>query len=181
MAELVVKKDGSLEAVYEKVVKDGQGVEPITYEGRQIGLMGYASKHDREVQLEMLSNAIESADNIYEAVNTLSKIAQCVENEIVPDETVEVSGVNVTISYKDKKTYLVATNGVETLADLSELNLPSIGKEALKELLVRDTERALLAKREAEEAQRCECCDHDNDYDDYDDDDEPFRGFMISK
>ena len=36
MAELVVKKDGSLEAVYEKIVKDGQGVEHITYNGRQV-------------------------------------------------------------------------------------------------------------------------------------------------
>ena len=186
MAELVVKKDGSLEAVYEKVVKDGQGVEPITYNGRQVGLMGYASKRDREVQLEMLSSAMESASNIHEAVNMLNKIAQCVDKEIVPDETVEVSGVNVTISYKDKKTYLISTSGVETLADLSELNLPSIGKEALKELLVKDTERALLAKKEAEEKERRKCRDYDGDYDDYDDYDDDgdcdgFGGFMIAR
>ena len=165
MAELVVKKDGSLEAVYEKIVKDGQGVEPITYNGQQVGLMGYASKHDREVQLGMLNHAMEAADNIYDAVRILNEVAQCVENEIVPDETVEVSGTKVTISYKDKKTYIVTTSGVETLADLSELNLPSISKEALKELLMRDTERALLAKREAKEAEMCECCDCDYDGD----------------
>ena len=106
----------------------------------------------------------------------LNKIAQCVDKEIVPDETVEVSGVNVTISYKDKKTYLVSTSGVKTLADLSELNLPSIGKEALKELLIKDTERALLAKKEAEEKERRKCrdCDYDGDCD-------GFGGFMIAR
>ena len=158
MAELKVKKDKSLEVIYGEIIKDEQGVEPIEYDGRQVGLMGYASKKDREVQLGMLRKVLEDSDGIMDAMSKLSQIAQCVKAEVVPDETVEVNGVKVVLSYKDKKSYIVGVNGIETISkDLGELNLPTIGKDALKELLIRDTER-VLAQRELEE------CEDDCDY-----------------
>jgi hypothetical protein len=48
--------------------------------------------------------------------------------------------------------------------------------------LIKDTERALLAKKEAEEKERRKCrdCDYD-DYDDYDGDCDDFGGFMIAR
>ena len=95
----------------------------------------------------MLRKVLENSDGIMDAMNKIAKIAQCVKAEVVPDETVEVNGVKVVLSYKDKKSYIVGTNGIETLSkDLGELNLPTISKDTLKELLIRDTERVLAQR-----------------------------------
>lgn len=162
MAEITKTNNGTLDVLYNKVVKDEQGIEPIVYEGKQVGIIGYANLKDRDTQLQMIQDAVETSNGIFEAMKKLSQIAQCVQNDIVPDEEIEVDGVKVVVSYSDKKTYVVTPTSTETLADLSSLNLPTIGKDALKELLTRETSRILSERKLAE----CE-----EGYDDYDDDD----------
>ena len=161
MKEIKRIDNNTLPNFYGKVVVGNQGLEPVMCDGMRM-IVGYSDEEGQKAAYEMLQEAINNSANPNDLRDKLAKVAQCMANEVVPDEEIEVDDIKVVLSYKDKKTYIVTPVAVETVADLSDLNLPAIGKDALKELLTRETSRVLGERKLAEcEEEYSEGCDDD--------------------
>lgn len=99
--------------------------------------IGYASEADKEASLKAVQAAIDNSDSLYEAAQKLTQIAALGHAGIDPDEQVEIETedgevYDLLISYKDRKAYVDTTE----VANLDNLNLPSVGKDVIKTLLI---------------------------------------------
>lgn len=169
MAELVKNQEQKMVVLYNEIIKDGQGVEPIIYEGNQVGIMGYASAADREAQLQMLQSALDQNDgDIMSAVTELSRVAQAVANDVTPSEEIDVTAeagdlvaqAKIVIDYKARKAYKISATETQEVANLDGIDA-KMPNEAIKELLLRDVKSYLI--QEAAEAQADAESDEDED------------------
>lgn len=108
----------------------GVKIEYITINGQRVGILGSVSERDRDAALKALNDAyIASGGDILAMAANLTTIAAIDEKGIVPDEMIEVEGVDVIISYRSAAAY--AVNGKE-LANCADIpNLPNAGVKAL--------------------------------------------------
>ena len=119
--------------------ENGTKVEYIVIDGQKIGIMGSVSEADRAAALKALQAAyVASNGDIMEMMQKLSSIATIEEKAIEPDEVVEVNGVEVMLSYTNRKTYTMDGEELANCDDL--LDMP---KEATKAVLIARTETAL--------------------------------------
>jgi hypothetical protein len=122
-----------------ELLNNGTKVEYIVIDGVKCGVMGSRNEADRAAALDALNKAyVASNGNIFEMMQKLSTIATIEEENIEPDEMVEVNGMEIIMSYSTGKAYNM--DGVE-IANCD--GLPSMPKEATKALLMARIELAL--------------------------------------
>lgn len=137
MAEIKTTKNAV--EIHKELKKDGTTIEYIVIDGMKCGILGSTSEADREAALNALNKAYAASNgNIFEMMAKLSTVATIEEENIEPDEIVEVCGTEVIMSYANGKAYTM--DGVE-IANCD--GLPSMPKEVAKELLMARTEIAL--------------------------------------
>ena len=122
-----------------ELAANGTMIEYIVINGQKVGILGSVSEKDRQKALDAIQTALDASDgNIYEMMQKLSTIAMMQENEIEPNEMIEVCGVEIIISYDAKAAY--TTDG-EEIANCNDL--PKMPYEAVKAVLIARAETAL--------------------------------------
>ena len=135
MASINVNKNAV--EIHSELKANGTKVEYIVVDGQKIGIMGSVSEADRAAALKSLQEAyVASNGNIMEMMQKLSEVATIEENAV--DEVIEVCGVDIMLSYTNRKTY---TMDGEEIANCDDL--PDMPKEATKAVLIARTETAL--------------------------------------
>lgn len=118
---------------------NGTTMEYITINGQKVGILGSTSEKDKQNAIKAIQTALDASDgDIYEMMQKLSTIATIEENNIQPDDMVDVCGVDVIISYAAKTAYTVDGEEIANCADL-----PDMPNEAIKAVLIARTETAL--------------------------------------
>lgn len=135
MADIKVNKN-TVE-IHSELKANGTKIEYIVIDGQKIGIMGSVSDADRAAALKTLQDAyVASNGNIMEMMQKLSEVATIEEKAV--DEVVEVCGVEIMLSYTNRKTYTM--DGIE-LANCDDM--PDMPKEATKAVLIARTETIL--------------------------------------
>lgn len=117
---------------------NGTTIEYIVVDNVKIGILGSTSEKDKQNAIKTIQTALDASDgDVYEMMRKLSMIATMEENEIEPDEMVEICGRDVIISYTSKTAY--TTDG-EEIANCTEL--PDMPNEAIKAVLMARVEAA---------------------------------------
>lgn len=108
-------------------------------------LMGYVTESDREAGLQLLAEALKAtAGDIPKAMMYMYNAARTAALEIKAEDSVEVDGVEIIISYEARKAYLTG----EEIANLDDMAC-ELPREAVKAILVERC-RTALAERIAE-------------------------------
>lgn len=137
MADINVNKNAV--EIRSELKANGTKVEYIVIDGVKCGIMGSVNEADRAAAINTLQAAyIASNGDIMEMMQKLSEVATIEEKAIEPDEVVEIYGVEVMLSYTNRKAYIM--DG-EELANCDDL--PDMPKEATKAVLIARTETAL--------------------------------------
>ena len=119
--------------------KNGTAIEYIIINDQKVGIIGTTSEKDKQNAIKAIQTALDASDgNIYEMMAKLSTIATIEENEIQPDDMVDVCGVDVIISYAAKTAYTIDGEEIVNCTDLSDMP-----NEAIKAVLVARVEAAL--------------------------------------
>lgn len=125
--------------ICKELVANGTTIEYIVINGQKVGILGSVSEKDRQRAIDAIQTALDASDgNIYETMSKLSTIATMQENNIDPDEMVEICGTEIIISYDARAAY--TTDGDE-IANCD--GLPSMPYEAVKAVLIAKAEVAL--------------------------------------
>lgn len=118
---------------------NGTKVEYIVIDGVKCGILGSVNEADRATALKVLQDAyVASNGDIMEMMCNLNTIATIEENGIEPDEIVKICGVDVMLSYSNRKAY---TMDGEEIANCNDII--AMPKEATKALLIARAELAL--------------------------------------
>ena len=119
--------------------KNGTTIEYIVINNQKVGILGTTGDVDKLNAIRAIQTALDASDgNIMEMVQKLVTIATIEENDIQPDEMVEVNDVEVIISYAAKTAYTVDGEEIANCTDL-----PDMPNEAIKAVLIARTENAL--------------------------------------
>lgn len=104
MAKIEKAKKGVVEL---KTELDANGVtmENVYIDGVKAMAIGYSSEKDKQTCLRAIQAAVDSSDNLYEAMAKLATLANLGDNNISPDKEVDLNGRKVYLSYKDKTLY----------------------------------------------------------------------------
>jgi hypothetical protein len=110
----------------------GVKIEYIVINGQKVGILGSVNDRDREAALKTLNDAyIASGGDLIAMAANLNTIAAITENNITPDEMIEINGVDVIISYEAATAY---TLDGEEITDCKDL--PNMPREGIKALLI---------------------------------------------
>lgn len=138
MAEIKTTKNAV--EIRSELKENGTKIEYIVIDGQKCGILGSTSEKDREAALKALNAAyIASNGDVFEMMEKLSTIATIEEKEIMPDEMVEVCGVDIILSYSNAKAYTMDGEEIASCDDL-QVDIPN---EAVKALLVERVKNAL--------------------------------------
>lgn len=119
--------------------KNGTTIEYIVINDQKVGILGSTSEVDKQNAIKAIQTALDASDgNIMEMMQKLSTIATIEENDIQPDDMVEVCGVDVILSYAAKTAYTVDGEEIANCTDL-----PDMPNAAIKAVLIARTETAL--------------------------------------
>lgn len=106
-------------------------------------MFGYVSESDRDGCLKLIKKALRATNgNVMQAMQYMYNAARIAAADIKPDETVEVDGYEMLISYDAKAIYL----GDMEMANIADIQA-ELPNEAVKAMLV---DRARLALDEME-------------------------------
>ena len=137
MAEIKTTKNAV--ELRSELKENGTTIEYIVIDGIKCGVMGSVSEKDRAAAIKALNDAyVASNGNIYEMMCKLATIATIEENNIEPDEVVDVCGVEVMLSYEKAKAYMM--DGTE-IANCD--GFAHHAKEVMKALLIERVTNAL--------------------------------------
>ncbi len=118
--------------IREELKANGTKIEYIVINGQKVGMLGSTGEKDRQNAIAAIQKALDASDgDIYEMMQKLNTIAVIEENDIEPDEMIEVCGEDIIISYAAKTAYTI--DG-EEIADCRDL--PDMPNEAIKAVLV---------------------------------------------
>jgi hypothetical protein len=110
----------------------GVKIEYIVINDQKVGILGSVNDRDREAALKTLNDAyIASGGDLMAMAANLNTIAAITENNITPDEMIEINGVNVIISYEAATAY---TLDGEEIVDCKDI--PNMPREGIKALLI---------------------------------------------
>ena len=118
---------------------NGTTVENIYVDGQKFCCFGYTSERDKKTGLDAIQAAIDGSENLYEAMQKLMTNANLTDNNVEPDEEVEINGITVFISYADKAVYDCTGHEIVNCKEL-ECELPP---EACKTILMQKLELAM--------------------------------------
>ena len=125
--------------IYKELGENGTTIEYIVINGQKVGILGSVNEKDRQKAISALQAALDASDgDIYEMMQKLSTIATIAENDIEPDEMIEVCDTEIIISYDARAAYTVDGEEVANCDDL-----PSMPYEAVKAVLIARAEVAL--------------------------------------
>lgn len=111
---------------------NGTKVEYIVIDGIKCGILGSVNDADRAAALKALQDAyVSSNGDIVEMMQKLLTVATLEEKAIEPDEVIEVCGIEVILSYANRKAY---TMSGEEIANCD--NLPTMPNDAVKAVLM---------------------------------------------
>lgn len=82
-------------------------------------MMGYTSENDKESGMKLLRDAIESINDISEVMPYLFNAMHNVANNIHPDIQINVDGLDVMLSYSQKKAYLLDGTEIVNANDIN--------------------------------------------------------------
>ncbi len=114
-------------------------VENVYVDGKLFTAIGYVSERDKDACLKAIQIAVDSSDNLYEAMQKLMINAKLTDNEIEPDEEIDLPYGKIFISYADKAIYDQNGKEVVNCKEL-ECDLPP---EACKTILMQKLELAM--------------------------------------
>lgn len=130
MANINTKKNAV--EIRSELNTQGVKIEYVVINGQKIGILGTLNERDREAALKALNDAyVASGGDVLAMAANLSTIAAMTENNISPDEMIEVCGVDVIISYEAAAAY--TTDGEEIV---NCKDIPNMPREGIKALLV---------------------------------------------
>lgn len=118
---------------------NGVAIENVYVDGQKFCCLGYTSQRDKEAALKAIQVAVDGSENLYEAMQKLMVNANLTDNEIEPDEEIEVNGTHLFISYTDKAIYDGSGEEVVNCREL-ECELPP---EACRTILMQRLELAM--------------------------------------
>jgi len=137
MADIKVNKNAV--EIRSELNANGTKVEYIVIDGQKIGIMGSVNEADRASAIKALNAAyVASNGNICEMMQKLYTMATIEEKEMVPDEVVEICGVEIIMSYSKAKAYTMDGEEIASCDDL-----PTMPKDAVKAVLMARVETAL--------------------------------------
>jgi hypothetical protein len=110
----------------------GVKIEYVIIDGQKIGMLGTVNERDRDTALKALNDAyIASGGDLMAMAANLNTIAAITENNITPDEMIEINGVNVIISYEAATAYTIDGEEITDCKDV-----PNMPREGIKALLI---------------------------------------------
>ena len=114
-----------------ELAANGTKIEYIVINGQKCGILGSTSEKDKQNAVKAIQTALDSSNgNIYEMMQKLNTIATIEENEITPDEMIEVNGEEIIISYEAKAAYTIDGEEIANCTDL-----PDMPEAAIKAVL----------------------------------------------
>jgi len=112
---------------------NGGCIPVINGKPEELLMFGYVSESDKQGCAEVIRKALLATDgNVYQALRYIRNGVHLAANNIKPDETVDVDGTEMLVSYKDKKIYLSTTE----MANLDDMAETEMSNEVIKALLV---------------------------------------------
>lgn len=118
---------------------NGTTIEYIVINGQKVGMLGSTSEKDRQKAMDAMQKVLDASNgNVHEMMQKLSAVAMMQENEIEPDEMVEICGCEVILSYEQRKAYTMYGDEIANCEDL-----PDMPKAAIKAVLIARAETAL--------------------------------------
>lgn len=138
---MTIEKTNTNKSVVElrkELASNNTTVENVYVDGKLFTTIGYVSERDKDACLKAIQTAVDSSDNLYEAMQKLMINAKLTDNKIEPDEEIQVNGVTMFINYADKAIY--DQNG-EELVNCKELEC-DLPPEACKTILMQKLELA---------------------------------------
>lgn len=134
---LETKKAANTVELKQMISANGCKMDVIYVDGQPFVNIGYVSETDKQACLKAVQTAVDNSDSLYEAAQKLTQIAALGHEGIDPDEQVNLETEDgevyeLMIAYKDRKAYV----GTTEVANLDDLNLPSVGKDVIKTLLM---------------------------------------------
>lgn len=122
-----------------ELADNGTKVENVYVDGKLFTTIGYVSERDKDACLKAIQAAVDGSENLYEAMQKLMVNANLTDNEVEPDEEVELPWGTVFISYADKAIY--NQNGKE-IVNCKELEC-DLPQEACRTILMQRLELAM--------------------------------------
>ena len=120
-------------------------------------MFGYVSESDKQGCINLIRKALLATNgDIYESIKYIRNAVNIASNGIQPSQTVDVDGVEMLVSYVNKKIYL----GIEEMANLDDMAETEMSNEVIKALL-KERAKNVLAERQID--------DMFDDFDEYDD------------
>lgn len=127
---------------------NGTAIENVYVDGQKFCCLGYTSQKDKEAALKAIQSAIDGSNSIGEAMQKLMVNAALTDNNIEPDEEIQMNGATMFISYADKAIY--DHNGIEVVNCRElECDLPP---EACKTILMQRLELEMQGEEECDES-----------------------------
>lgn len=114
-------------------------VENVYVDGKFFITIGYVSERDKDACLKAIQIAVDSSDNLYEAMQKLMINANLTDHEIEPDEEIKLPYGTMFISYANKAIY--DQNG-EEVVNCKELEC-DLPPEACRTILMQRLELAM--------------------------------------
>lgn len=118
---------------------NGVAIENVYVDGQKFCCLGYTSQRDKEASLKAIQAAVDGSENLYEAMQKLIVNANLTDNEVEPDEEIDLPCGTVFISYANKAIYDGDGNEIVNCKEL-ECELPP---EACKTILMQKLELAM--------------------------------------
>lgn len=122
-----------------ELADNGTKVENVYVDGQLFTTIGYVSERDKDACLKAIQTAVDGSSSLYEAMQKLMTNAKLTDNEVEPDEEIDVPGGTVFISYANKAIY--DHNG-EEIVNCQELEC-DLPPEACKTILMQRLELAM--------------------------------------
>lgn len=120
-------------------------------------MFGYVSESDKQGCIKLIREGLLATDgDIYKTMSYIRNAVIIAANDIKPDETIDVEGTEMLVSYRDKKIYL----GTEEVANLDDMAETEMNNEVIK---------ALLKERAKNRFAEMQINDMFDDFDEYDD------------
>lgn len=139
---MTIEKTNTNKSVVElrkELASNNTTVENVYVDGKLFTTIGYVSERDKDACLKAIQIAVDSSDNLYEAMQKLMINAKLTDNKIEPDEEIQVNGVTMFINYADKAIY--DQNG-EEIVNCKELEC-DLPPEACRTILMQRLELAM--------------------------------------
>ena len=120
-------------------------------------MFGYVSESDKQGCIKLIREGLLATDgDVYKTMSYIKNAVTIAANDIKPDETIDVEGTEMLVSYRDKKIYL----GTEEVANLDDMAETEMNNEVIK---------ALLKERAKNRLAEMQINDMFDDFDEYDD------------